>query len=183
MSVGASVQIAWNKSKLPSASERVESCKKFWERARQRVSRAQDVMDKATAQEAIHEPEVAERGGAAPNQVEASKPRGGSSNRSQFCRQIDALEMQVVQRRPKGKASGWHKSSLCRRNSTHAQGIGRLVKRPEVRFADCNRVREPRNRQSDRVLVAVVVEGQSRSAMVSDLRSKRRGVCLSSGAG
>ena len=33
-----------NKSRLPSVSERVESCKKFLERARQRVSRAQDVV-------------------------------------------------------------------------------------------------------------------------------------------
>ena len=43
------LRIARARSKLPPVAERVESCKKFLDRARQRVVRAQDVIDKATA--------------------------------------------------------------------------------------------------------------------------------------
>ena len=76
------LRIARNKSKLPSASERVELCKKILDRARQRVSRAQDVIDKATAQKAVHEAEVAEgERRLAQVQVEA-----WFFHRCQFCR-------------------------------------------------------------------------------------------------
>ena len=71
------LRIARNKSRLPPVSERVESCKKFLERARQRVSRAQDVINKATAQKAVHEAEVAEGERRLPQlQAEASQPVG-----------------------------------------------------------------------------------------------------------
>ena len=53
-------RIARARSALPPVAERVESCKKFLDRARQRVVRAQDVIDKATAQKKIHDEEVAE---------------------------------------------------------------------------------------------------------------------------
>ena len=52
------LRTARERSKLPPA-ERVESCKKFLDRAK-RVVRAQDVIDKATAQKKVHEEEVAE---------------------------------------------------------------------------------------------------------------------------
>ena len=52
--------------------------------------------------------------------------------------------MQVVQRRPKGKAR-METGPPAHRSS----GIGGLVKRPELRFAERNRVREPKTRQSD----------------------------------
>ena len=67
------LRIARNKSRLPSVAERVESCKKFLER----VSRAQDVIDKATAQKAVHEAEETEgERRLAQLQAEASKPVG-----------------------------------------------------------------------------------------------------------
>ena len=53
------LQIARARSTLPPVAVRVESCKKFLDRARQRVVRAQDVIDKATAQKKLHEEEVA----------------------------------------------------------------------------------------------------------------------------
>ena len=55
------LRIARARSKLPPVSERVEPCKKFLDRARQRVVRAQDVIDKA-AQKNSHDEEVAEGG-------------------------------------------------------------------------------------------------------------------------
>ena len=198
------LRIARNESRLPSVSERVESCKKFLERARQRVSRAQDVIDKATAQKAVHEAEVAEgERRLAQLQAEASQPVG------EVLPQVSVLQGQIdalIRERDAGRAetaegrSKWMGTGppLCRSNSTHAHrssGVGQVVKRQELRSEECNRVREPRTRQSDWCLIgqgagqvakvgrSSVVEGQSRSAMMSDLiqeQSKRR--CLSSGA-
>ena len=47
-------------TKVPPTSERVEACKTFVERAKKRVQRVQEVMDKALAQRIVHEEEVAE---------------------------------------------------------------------------------------------------------------------------
>ena len=57
-SLHEALRIAQSRNKLIPVAERVESCKKFLDRARQRVVRAQDVVDKATAQKKVHEEEV-----------------------------------------------------------------------------------------------------------------------------
>ena len=53
-------RVARSKTKVPPISERVEACKTFVEKAKKRVQRAQEVMDKALAQRIVHEEEVAE---------------------------------------------------------------------------------------------------------------------------
>ena len=86
------LRIARARSTLPPVAERVESCKKFLDRARQRVVRAQDVIDKATAQKKIHEEEVAEgERRLAQLQAEASKPVEVHPQVSTLQSQIDAL--------------------------------------------------------------------------------------------
>ena len=49
------LQVARSKTKVPPISERVEVCKTYVERAKKRVQRAQEVMDKALAQRIVHE--------------------------------------------------------------------------------------------------------------------------------
>ena len=86
------LRIARARSKLPPVAERVESCKKYLDRARQRVVRAQDVIDKATAQKKLHEEEVVEgERRLAQLQAEASKPAEVLPQVSELQRQIDAL--------------------------------------------------------------------------------------------
>ena len=85
------LRIARARSKLPPVVERVESCKKFLDRARQRVVRAQDVIDKATAQKKVHEEEVAEGERFAQLQADASKISEVPPQVSVMQGQIDAL--------------------------------------------------------------------------------------------
>ena len=85
------MRIAQNKSRLLSVSERVESCKKFLERAWQSVSRAHYVLDKATAQKTVHEAEVAEGDCRfAQLQMEALKPVG------EVLPQVSILQGQII---------------------------------------------------------------------------------------
>ena len=132
------------------SSERVESCKKFFDRARQWVSRAQDVIDKATAQKRVHEAEVAEvERRLAQLQVEATKPVGevppqvsvlqgqidsGTRRRSssvgvrQAC-QVDGQGILVSkQSRPRPPICGMHSSSGTQGSSARERKIGQLVK-------------------------------------------------------
>ena len=150
--------------------------------------------DKATAQKAVHEAEVAEgERRVAQLEVEVSKPVGEVPPQVSILQgQIDALIRERDAGRAKtteGKPSAWGQVLLFV-DAHRSSGIGGLVKRPELRFAERNRVREPRIGQSDWCLIGQgagqvakvgrgsVVEGQSRS-MMSNLIEQSKRCCLS----
>ena len=56
----AAFRIARTKTRVAPVSKRVEACKLFLERAKKRVQRAQEVVDKVLTQRAVHEEEVAQ---------------------------------------------------------------------------------------------------------------------------
>ena len=120
--------------------------------------RAQDVIDKATAQKKVHEGEVAEgERRLAQLQAEASKPAELPPQVSTLQGQIDALIRErdagrsVLEFREERQVDGV-RTALHRSNPADAHrssGIGSVVEQPELRFAECNRVRERRARRSD----------------------------------
>ena len=89
----AALRIARAKNRVVPVSERVEACKLFLERAKKRVQRAQEVVDKALTQRAVHEEEVAEAERLlALLQAEAAQPEPlGTTSVTQLQQQLDAL--------------------------------------------------------------------------------------------
>ena len=57
-SLQAALRSARTKTRVLPMSERVDACKMFMERAKKRVQRVQEVVDKALSQKAVHEAEV-----------------------------------------------------------------------------------------------------------------------------
>ena len=55
-----SLRVAQTRASVPPIQERVDSCKLFLERAKKRVQRAQEVIDKACEQKVLYEAEVVE---------------------------------------------------------------------------------------------------------------------------
>ena len=109
----AALRIPRARSTLSPVAERVESCKKFLDRARQRV------IDKATAQKRIHEKEVAEgERRLAQLQAEASKPAEVPPQVSLLQSQIDVLirerdagrsELESERRQVDGRRTALHR--------------------------------------------------------------------------
>ena len=129
------LRIARNKSRLPSVSERVESCKKFLER---RTSSTRPPPRKQFTRQRL--PRGERR--LAQLQAEASMPVGEVLPQvSALQGQIDAGRAETAERRSKWMGTG---APLCQSNSTHAHrssGVGGVVKRQELRSEECNRVR------------------------------------------
>ena len=115
-------------------------------------------------------------------------------HRCQSCRvrsmRSSGNEMQVVQRRRRASQVDGDRSSFLS-TPTDLQELEGWFKRPELRFAERNRVREPRTGQSDWCLIGQgagqvakvgrgsVVEGQSRSMMSNLIEEQSRRCCLS----
>ena len=147
------LRIARNKSRLLTVSERVESCKKFLERARQRVVWAQGRRRQG------HRPESSSRGGGcrvgaqtrpvAGGSVKASwgsASTGVSSAGSDRCVDSGTRRKSCRDCRRAKQVDG-HRAPCVEAIPpvpTDPQGIGGVVERPELRFAQCNRVREHR---------------------------------------
>ena len=148
------LRIARARSKLPPVAERVVSCKKFLDRARQRVVRAQDVIDKATAQKKVHEEEVVEGERRLAQLCGRSVKACGSASTgvrtAASDRRIDPRTRCSSHRVGDGEETHMvgHRTSFHRHRTAHSHrstGVGGLVERPKLRFKERNRVREPRS--------------------------------------
>ena len=144
------LRVVRSKTKVPPISERVEACKTFVERAKKRVQRAQEVMDKALAQRIVHEEEVAEgERRLALLQAEAATPGPDpipqvmqlQQQIDSLVRERDALRANVVAATvPQDKPGQWmgdgQRSTIRRENSIHAHqpsGFGGLAQRKKLR--------------------------------------------------
>ena len=134
-SLQAALRSTRAKTRVLPVSERVETCKMFVDRAKKRVQRAQDVVDKALSQKAVHEAEVAEgERRMALLQAEAAQP----AHVTELQQQIDAL----VRERDALRASLFQDGKY----TSHAHrpsGFGGLAQ-PQLRAPERNGVRRRR---------------------------------------
>ena len=194
------LRVAQPRASVLPIQERVDSCKLFLERAKKRVQRAQEVIDRACEQRALCEAEVVEGEAWLANLVAGQRTSKLSQlffRRSQSFRQRDAMRCVLpLQSRFQEKLKENLDSVLSspfRRYSAHTHlrrpGSCSLVEPTQLRVAQCNRVRGSSVRGKDwwfgwaRRIVALHNETQfprrRRAITVSTRRRTVRAILMS----
>ena len=169
----------------------MEACKKFLERAKRRVARAEEVINRAQEQRVIYMEEVEEAekrdvgvaGGGGASLPPSSLPEVGELQRqiAELIRERDFLRQSVSTGVPQGSAGRMvlkrhSRSDQRASNANEPPGFGRMDQQPQLRVAKRSRIRGCAFDSKDRHIVeprcSVVGIHESRRADGGEVRSR-----------